>query len=74
MIVAEPQLWEDSGILSTSFMRYDVRVCHIWNDSYHTPASTKLAGGISVSTCPPVCPSVDEIVSALYLPQSLCDN
>ena len=38
-----------------------------------SPASTKLKGGILVSLCPSVCPSVDRIVSAVYLQQYSSD-
>ena len=43
---------------------------------YYTPASTKLKGeytGFTLSVCLSVCPSVDIIVSALYLQQYSSD-
>ena len=43
------------------------------NHAFYTPHSTKLTGGKLVLPCPSVhptiCPSVDRMVSALYLPQ-----
>ena len=51
--------------------------CTCYLECYYTPASTKLKGGILVSHCPSVrpsvCPSLDRIVSALYLQQYLSD-
>ena len=65
-----------------SFHVYMSLLVHPTNcDRFYTPCSTKLKGGIVVSPCPSVClpirlsvcPSVDRIVSALYLSQYLPD-
>ena len=74
------ELWRWPGVTGPSNKSLSITNADRSGWGNYTPASTKLKGGytgITLSVCPPVrpsvCPSVDRIVSALYLHQYSSD-